>query len=583
MKIKLFGLVVILSFFNVAFADSVIEKRTIPRRSAIQSTNMVFTSSSERPVYNVYNSAIKEIQNKISQNPNDYSYYVALIELYIKSNQNKQAYEELVFLNNLAMKNKLSTKDIKSVDELRTTLSKSVRYERNLFWLYINLAMTNLIMQDSESAIQCIVSASRNISDAKVLVDALGKVFDFTGDYNSAIQTIDKILLANPSNIELRKHKANYLVQIGKTEDAVKEMVQVLLIQPNDNDTKYSMLKLLISQSASEKDILKKLYPNKVVDYQNAYFDIAELFMQNNDLNNAKEYAAKLVKKYPENANGYILLSEIYKKEGNLKDSMEALSYVRDKADNNEQISKYNVLLAKLSDQPTKEADSLMNNGLYAQALNVLESSDQNNLYVILGMARANYFLENKQTSFELLNKAMSLYPNNPDVFYYFAYILFNEGDIESSRNYLSQAFKVNPNHQFSLHLLDVLNKFDSDKYVTQIISAFEAQNYEESMRLINEALSINKKDSGLYYYQGLTYIAMNNYAAATAPLYKAIDLDKKNTLAYFYLGLSFDNLSEPDNALAYYRKFIELLPSDDYGESEKLNYAKSRIEKLSK
>lgn len=583
MKIKLFGLVIILSFFNVAFADSVIEKRTIPRRSAIQSTNMVFTSSSERPVYNVYNSAIKEIQNKISQNPNDYSYYVALIELYIKSNQNKQAYEELVFLNNLAMKNKLSTKDIKSVDELRTTLSKSVRYERNLFWLYINLAMTNLIMQDSESAIQCIVSASRNISDAKVLVDALGKVFDFTGDYNSAIQTIDKILLANPSNIELRKHKANYLVQIGKTEDAVKEMVQVLLIQPNDNDTKYSMLKLLTSQSASEKDILKKLYPNKVVDYQNAYFDIAELFMQNNDLNNAKEYAAKLVKKYPENANGYILLSEIYKKEGNLKDSMEALSYVRDKADNNEQISKYNVLLAKLSDQPTKEADSLMNNGLYAQALNVLESSDQNNLYVILGMARANYFLENKQTSFELLNKAMSLYPNNPDVFYYFAYILFNEGDIESSRNYLSQAFKVNPNHQFSLHLLDALNKFDSDKYVTQIISAFDAQNYEESMRLINEALSINKKDSGLYYYQGLTYIAMNNYAAATAPLYKAIDLDKKNTLAYFYLGLSFDNLSEPDNALAYYRKFIELLPSDDYGESEKLNYAKSRIEKLSK
>ena len=102
-------------------------------------------------------------------------------------------------------------------------------------------------------------------------------------------------------------------------------------------------------------------------------------------------------------------------------------------------------------------------------------------------------------------------------------------------------------------------------------------------MRLINEALKINKKDSGLYYYQGLTYIAMNNYAAATAPLYKAIELDKNNNLAYFYLGLAFDNLSEPDNALAYYRKFIELLPKDDYGESEKLNYAKSRIEKLSK
>ena len=260
MKIKLFGLVVILSFCNMAFADSVIEKRTIPRRSAIQSTNMVFTSTPEKQTYNVYNSAITEIKNKISQNPDDYSYYIALIELYIKANQNKQAYEELVFLNNLAMKNKLSSKDIKAVDGLRTMLSKSVRYERNLFWLYINLAMTNLIMQDSDAAEQCIISASRNIADAQILVDALGKVFDFTGDYNSAIQTIDKILLSNPSNIELRKHKANYLVQIGKTDEAIKEMVQVLLLQPNDNDTKYSMLKLLTAQSVQEKDILKKLF-----------------------------------------------------------------------------------------------------------------------------------------------------------------------------------------------------------------------------------------------------------------------------------------------------------------------------------
>lgn len=75
----------------------------------------------------------------------------------------------------------------------------------------------------------------------------------------------------------------------------------------------------------------------------------------------------------------------------------------------------------------------------------------------------------------------------------------------------------------------------------------------------------------------------MNNYASATAPLYKAIDLDKTNIIAYFYLGLAFDNLSEPENALIYYKKFIELLPQDELGESEKLNYAKSRVEKLSK
>ena len=100
-------------------------------------------------------------------------------------------------------------------------------------------------------------------------------------------------------------------------------------------------------------------------------------------------------------------------------------------------------------------------------------------------------------------------------------------------------------------------------------------------MRLINEALEINPKDPVLYYHKALTYIAQNNYAASTAILYKCIQLDKNNIPAYFYLGLAFDNLSEPENALMYYKKFIDLIPADYYGESEKIDYAKARIEKL--
>ena len=63
--------------------------------------------------------------------------------------------------------------------------------------------------------------------------------------------------------------------------------------------------------------------------------------------------------------------------------------------------------------------------------------------------------------------------------------------------------------------------------------------------------------------------------------MYKCLELDKNNIQVYFYLGLAFDNLSESENALTYYKKFIDLLPKDDYGESEKLDYAKARINKL--
>ena len=100
-------------------------------------------------------------------------------------------------------------------------------------------------------------------------------------------------------------------------------------------------------------------------------------------------------------------------------------------------------------------------------------------------------------------------------------------------------------------------------------------------MRLIDEALTINKKDPNLYFYKALTYIAQNNYASSTASLYKCIELDKNNALAYFYLGTAFDNLSEHENALQNYQKFINLLPFDAYGESEKREYALERIKRL--
>ncbi|MCD7740243.1 MAG: tetratricopeptide repeat protein, partial [Candidatus Gastranaerophilales bacterium] len=173
------------------------------------------------------------------------------------------------------------------------------------------------------------------------------------------------------------------------------------------------------------------------------------------------------------------------------------------------------------------------------------------------------------------------VYPENSEGYCAFGYIYLKEKDIESARKYVNKSLKLNPNNQTAMDLLDMVNQAESDKFLNDIISAYESQNYSETMRLINEAMDVNKKDPSLYYYKALTYIAQNNYAASTAALYKCIELDKNNAPAYFYLGIAFDNLSEPKNALMYYQKFIELLPADDFGESERLEYAKSRINKL--
>ena len=275
------------------------------------------------------------------------------------------------------------------------------------------------------------------------------------------------------------------------------------------------------------------------------------------------------------------MLSEIYKKEGKLKESYEALNKVRDKADSSEAVSKYNVILAKMSDQPVQEANSLIAAGLYQQALEVLESADKDSLYVILTGARANYLLNKKGNTFDLLNKAMTLYPENSDVYCAFGYIYLQEKDVETARKYTNKSLKINPNNRTALDLQDMVNQAETDKEKNTIISMYESQNYTEAMSMIDEALKINKKDPDLYLYKALTYIAKNNYSASTASLYKCIELDRNNKMAYFYLATAFDNLSEPKNALQNYQTYVNLLRDDDYGESERKEYALSRIQKL--
>ena len=551
-------------------------------KTAVQSSSIVRTNAGKGTYENnTYQPAIDELKKKISNEPNNNEYYAALVDAYMKSGQQNKAYDELVYLTNLSRQNKLTPNVINSINNLYQANKVNVRYDRNRIPLCINLALMCLIMNEKVKAEEYISIAAEAGADSKMLKSAIPIVFDSAQNPQRAVNVCDKYIMKNPNDTEIRKLKAAYLAQTGNKEAAAEEYSKILSAKPNDKEAIYYLYKSLTAKNVQEKDIIKKIYKTDKPDYQKAYYELADMLYKNDEIISAQKYAELLVNKYPDNAEGYILLSEIYKKQGKLKESYDALAKVRDKADSNEAIAKYNVMLAKMSDRPVEEANSLMATGLYQQALEVLESADQEALYVILGEARANYMLKKKGNTFDLLNKAMSLYPENSDVYCAFGYIYLQEKDIETARNYVNRSLKINPSNKTALDLQDLVNQAETDKMMNTIVSTYESQNYTEAMRLIDEAMKINKKDPNLYLYKALTYIAQNSYAASTASLYKCLELDKYNKQAYFYLGTAFDNLGEPQNALENYEKYMQLLKADDFGESEKREYAYARITKL--
>ena len=556
---------------------------TVQMKPAIQASSIVRTNVKSTNENSEYQPAIEELKNKIKQNPNNNEYYASLADVYIKSGQYEKAYDELIYLTNLSRQNKLDTNVLSAVNSMYQTYRQNVRYDRNRIPLCINLALMSLILNENARAEEYISMSADSVSEQKMLKSAIPIVFDITRNPQKAIYVCDKYISKNPQDVEMHKLKASYLVQTGNKDGAIEEYSKILSAKPTDNDAKYYLYKALSAKNTSEKEIIRQLYKTDKPNYEKVYYELADMLLRNDEVPSAQKYAEMLVNKFPDNADGYILLSEIYKKQGKLKESLDALEKVRDKADNNEAIAKYNVMLAKMSDRPVEEANSLMAAGLYQQALEVLAEANQDALYVILTEARANYLLNKKGNTFDLLNKAMSLYPENSDVYCAFGYIYLQEKDIETARNYVNRSLKINPENRTTLDLQDMVNKAETDKMMSNIVSTYESQNYAEAMRLIDEAIAINKKDSNLYLYKALTYIAQNNYAASTASLYKSIELDKNNKLAYFYLATAFENLSEPENALQNYQKFVELLRADDFGESEKREYAFARIDKLQK
>lgn len=528
-----------------------------------------------------YSLAINELKNKISNNPNDYILVTYLIDLYFRSGLYKEAYNELIFLNNLADQNKLNDAVLDNVLKIKKTFLSHAKTLRDKSIVYLDLSLINLILSDVQQAEKTMVAASQNITDEQAFAQVLNAVFRKSNKPETALISFDKMLMSYPNNLAVKKMKALYLKQLKRNDEAIKEYLSALKLAPKDSEIIYNLYNLFAEKNYSEAEIIKRIFGKN--NTESAYLVLAEILLQKNEVQAAENFAEKLVDEYPDNVDGLIALSDIYRRGGKLKESYEVLKDVRDKADTTERISKYNILLAKLSDEPVQEASSLMNNGLYAQALDVLKEANPENLYVILSKARANYFLNNKRTSLELLNRAMSFYPNNADVFYYFSFYFYQEKDMLNARKYVNKTLELAPEHVYGLKMLDLINKADADKLVSDITSAIEMQNYSEAMRLTNEAISINPKDSNLYFYKGLIYVSMNDYYLATAPFYKSLELNKDNALTYYYLALCFDNLSEDENALMYYKQFLDIIPVDVYGESEKIKNAQVRIEKLSK
>ena len=582
MKFKICLLLGLLIAINTnAYADSIVKKRFPKRSSAIQSTNVNLENTNIRKSYNAYQPAITEIKNKLSANSSNYLLNINLADLYLKAGEYKNAFSELIYLQKLNKQNKLDTAELNALATLYNNQKNNIRTTRYKSSLYSNLSVLALLNNDNIMAETYINEALNTGSTSNIIVDAISLVYSDNTNPQKGIDACDKIINKNPNSTIARKTKAKLLLDTNNVDKAINEYITLVGLESENKENKYNLYKLLESKNLEKDDIIAKLYSAYPIKKDAAYYDIATILLENNEIEDAKYFANALAKNRANTVQGNMLLAEIYRKQGNLKESYQALNEVKNNVNNKKEIENYNVQLAKLSNNPIDEAKKLNKQGLHDQALKLLEEQDENNLSVIIETASAYFHSGDKQSALAELNRALSLYPDQAEVYSCFAYIYATEKDYETAKKYLDAAKKINPNSPQVKSDYNALLKLEAEGYIKEIESFLDLENYGEAARLVDKALKISPDVAALHFYKGYTKIAENDYAGSTAHLYKCIEIDPQYYLAYFYLAVALETLGEKENALANYQKFIDLIPEDNFEHKNRIEHSKEKLIEL--
>ena len=557
----------------------------IVKPSSKQTSSIVRRSVSDDDIAD-YNIVISELQNKINENPQDYSLFPPLIEAYLKTNKFSNAYEDLLFLNSIKNSGRLSDIVIQDIDSLRLKTIERSKYSRFGSPVFVNIALLNLICDNYTDAENYIRKAAFQTTNPEMFLEALKVVIDTTKNYEGGISFTNIYIKNNqltPENKNnLNKLRVYFYTNLGRYDYALQEQISYIDGKVLDDITIYETYKLLVKNNSSDDKVLKVLFGEESKNKDRCYYRLYNILVDNNAYEDAKIYSSKLEKQYPASIYTAFYKSEKLLLEGQINQVVEILNSISDKLTNDEDIIIYNRLMASISRTPDKEALKLFNQGYPDKALELLEGKNIPQTPNILAFkARCCMELGRMQEALDFLNRAISLDSENLFVNLQFGNYYYANKEYETARKYAQKCLQIDSENTYAIMLTDKLNEVDAQQYVSQIISTYEAQNYKETERLIEQALKISPKSAILYYYQGLTNIAENNYAASTASLYKALELDSSNPYTYYYLGIAFDNLSEYENACSYYIQFLKKLPPEELGESEKIEYAKARINKL--
>ena len=232
----------------------------------------------------------------------------------------------------------------------------------------------------------------------------------------------------------------------------------------------------------------------------------------------------------------------------------------------------------EINDTKLAKASDLYNEGQYKAAIEIYSNINPMTEEILLSLATCWQNLNNNTQALNAYTQAFELNPTNADTAYYIATILIdNEGMQDKGIEYLNKALAIDPEHADAKQLQAYLAEQNDMKKLESAMNLFEAEQYEQSLSLLNEIIEKTPQNAYALYYRGMIYDTKEKFKEAIADYEKAIVLNGELTILNYLLGIDYDTLNKSKQALKFYETFVA-----NYSEEDDFKtYAVSRIKDL--
>jgi tetratricopeptide (TPR) repeat protein len=408
--------------------------------------------------------------------------------------------------------------------------------------------------------------------------NALGGISLLEGEWGDVIKYTDKALELNENYVGALSNKSIGLRKLGYFEEAIEYAKKCLKIESEIIEP-YKLLIKSFRYGEMYKEALKFIneMDEKIKSQLNAsYIDIAAIFIENGDFDNALLYYRKFLEKNNEDYRGHWGIGLCYQKKGNYEKAIEYFNKAIEL--NPMELDKARILFELgCCSRDTNNLDKAL---IYFEKARKIKPYAIEVIGNIANILRDTGKLLKAQ---EYYDKLMILSPSDPLVWENRGLCLCKIGKISEGFSSLEVGIKLNDNPSFGVlnntglaafklkkfkeaeeyYKMSIKkNKKNSLAFSNRGILFLNKEKYEKAIKDFQKAIELGRKTKENYSDLASCYIQLNVFDKAEENINFALDIDKEFAPAIGTLGTIFKNRGKRKKAIKLYKKALSIDPT---------------------